>query len=214
MALDFPANPTNGQTFGTYIYDSSIPGWRNVNSSEGIGLQFKSGLVPITPTSINVSSGSASVASDGTISLNSGDAIINGVFTSAYRNYKIMFTANGFSGNGNWGAIFAVRFAAGGVANGSSNYTHSTWYTQSGVNGNLNGTGTGTSWMWLGYAKDAVFEVFQPAVANTGAELAFTGNYNHTYMLAQGGYNANAVFDGIQFANNVYNATVRIYGYN
>lgn len=214
MALDFPANPTNGQTFGNYIYDASIPGWRNVNSGEGLGLQLKSGLVPIIPTSINVSSGSASVSSTGVISLNSGDAIINGIFTSAYRNYKIMFSANSFSGNGNWGAIFAVRFASGGVTNGSSNYTHTTWYTQSGVNGNLNGTGTGTNWMWLGYAKDAVFEVFQPAVASTGAQIAFTGNYNHTYMLAQGGYNANAAFDGIQFANNVYDATVRIYGYN
>ena len=29
MALDFPSNPVNGQIYGTYTYDSSVPGWRS-----------------------------------------------------------------------------------------------------------------------------------------------------------------------------------------
>lgn len=28
MAIDFPSSPTNGQIFGNYTYDSTIPGWR------------------------------------------------------------------------------------------------------------------------------------------------------------------------------------------
>lgn len=29
MALDFPSSPTNGQSFGAFTYDSSLPGWRS-----------------------------------------------------------------------------------------------------------------------------------------------------------------------------------------
>lgn len=214
MALDFPANPTNGQTFGQYIYDTSIPGWRNVNSSEGLGLQLKSGLIPVFPTSINLTSGSASVNSAGVITLTScGDAILNGIFTSAYKNYRIVMNQP-FSGNGNTSATIYFRFSTGGTTNGSSSYTYSTWYTQGGTSAVLNGTGTGTNWGVLGYAKDAVFEVAQPMDASTGTQLSFAGTYNQTLMIGQAGLNSNVAVDGIQFANNFYTGTVRVYAYN
>jgi hypothetical protein len=68
--------------------------------------------------------------------------------------------------------------------------------------------------MFLGYHKDFVLEVFQPANASTGTMLSFTGMYNHTLMLGMGGYNANTAFDGLQFANNFYSGTIQVYGYN
>jgi hypothetical protein len=36
MALDFPTNPTNGQVFGTFYYDSSITAWRNLGSKNAL----------------------------------------------------------------------------------------------------------------------------------------------------------------------------------
>lgn len=53
----------------------------------------KSGLVPIIPTSISVNSGSASVASDGTINFSGGvtNLRINGCFSSSYKYYRLMF---------------------------------------------------------------------------------------------------------------------------
>ena len=93
MALDFPGSPTNGQVFSNYIYDTALPGWRNINTSQGVALQYASGLVPIIPSSVSVSSGSATVASDGTISFSGGVAnlTINGCFSSAYKYYRVMF---------------------------------------------------------------------------------------------------------------------------
>jgi hypothetical protein len=36
MALDFPTNPTNGQVYDTFYYDSSITAWRNLGSKNAL----------------------------------------------------------------------------------------------------------------------------------------------------------------------------------
>ena len=236
MALDFPLNPTIGQVFQNYVWNGTA--WTGIGSANNLGVQVaaiqaldvtqntrltsletanattnRSGLVPIVPTSISTSSGSASFNSTtGLITLSGcGDAILNGIFTSTYKNYKIIFNSTG-SGNTNYGSIFAFRYSSGGVTNSSSNYSYTTWYTQSGANGNLNG-GTSSAWMWSGYGKDVILEVGQPADSSTGTQMSFAGTYNNTLMLGQCGYNANAAFDGIQFANNLYTGTIQVYGY-
>lgn len=33
MALDFPSNPTNGQVFNQYVYNSAIGAWKNYNDN-------------------------------------------------------------------------------------------------------------------------------------------------------------------------------------
>lgn len=215
-----PSNPVAGDSWfntndGTmYIYynDGNTSQWTEHRSQIA---KSQVGMVPIVPTSVTLSSGTASVAQDGTVTItNSGDAIINGIFTSAYKNYKMIVGITGNSGNGNIGNIHAMRFSSGGVANSSSNYTYTNSYTQTTSLTNLNGTGTGTNWMWGIYWKDAIFEILQPAVAGTGAQMFYHGAYNQTLMFGQAGYNAAASFDGIQFANNFYNMTVKVYGYN
>lgn len=180
-----------------------------------VGTSLSPGLTPLIPTSVTASSGSGSFNSTtGLITLSScGDAVINGVFSSAYKNYKIIFNSTG-SGNTNYASTFAFRFSSGGSPNGSSNYTYTNWYTQSGSNGNGASSGTATNWIFAGYGKEVILEIVNPADASTGTQMSFTGLYNHTLMIGQAGYNANAAFDGIQFANNFYSGTIRIYGYN
>lgn len=174
-----------------------------------------SGLVPIIPTSISNTSGTASFNSTtGLVTLSGvGDLMLNGVFTSAYKNYKIMFHASG-SANTNYGSILAIAFCSGGTKNNTNNYTYTNMYTQTGSVGGGAGTGTGTNWIFLGYHKDFTLEVTQPANASTGTMASFSGTYNHTLMMGAGGFNANAAFDGIQFANNFYSGTMQVYGYN
>lgn len=257
MPLDFPASPTNGQAYESYVYDSATSAWRSkggavaatyvsdtapsgavkgdmwYRSSDGTTYVYvvdadtsqwveirseiafsKVGLVPIVPTSVTLSSGTASVAANGAVTISSsGDAVINGIFSSAYRNYRIIFNG-ALTGNGAWGSIFAMRFSSGGTTNSSSNYTYTAWYSQSGTNGNQNGTGTLTNWMWSVYAKDLILEVYSPADASTGTQMGVQGFYNNTAMFGQAGYNGNTAFDGIQFANNFYSGTVKVYGYN
>lgn len=99
MALSFPSNPVNGQVYSRYIYDSSISAWRNVNNSEGIGLQYQSGLVPVVPSSISVNAGTGSVSVDGLISVTGASSLtINGCFSSAYSNYYVIAAFTSASG--------------------------------------------------------------------------------------------------------------------
>ena len=142
MALDFPASPTNGQLFGGYIYDTALPGWRNVNTSEGIGLQYSSGLVPIVPSSISVSGGTATVASDGTVSFTSCTGInVNGIFSSTFKNY-VMVCESETTGSAcdiygqlvtSGGTALSSGYVGGRIGVSNTGSTASNWQGASGV---------------------------------------------------------------------------------
>jgi microcystin-dependent protein len=60
----------------------------------GTGTTTGSGLIPIVPTSVTLSSGTATVSALGNITFTGANtATINGVFSSAYNNYKIIITS-------------------------------------------------------------------------------------------------------------------------
>lgn len=221
MAIDFPANPTNGQTFMQYIYDTSIPGWRNVNSSEGIGLQFKSGLIPVIPTSIAVGSGTAVTNSGGMVTFSGVSSVsLNGVFTSTYNNYRIMLRC----GNGNLGAATYFRLRSAGADRSNSNYYYGGYMSREG--------GTLTAWsgnsstvfdvnrLWNGdQGTTSAMEVFNPVDATKATGFSSTSWSND----ASGGF-GNA-FEGLHSINNtndgfslwlssgVFSGTVSVYGY-
>lgn len=210
MALDFPANPTNGQTFGNYIYDASIPGWRNVNSGEGVGLQFKSGLVPVTPTSVNVTSGTATVDSTGLITVSSASDIkLNGIFSSGYRHYEIRYArpdSNSTSAN------VYIRFTTGGTDNSVSNYIYSGFYVQTSGYGAWPYSGA-ANWAQIGYWENAVLRIFNPNLPQATSGT-WDVSYGQTRGIGQLGFTGATAFDGIQFSNNYYSGTFRVYGYN
>lgn len=218
MALDFPANPTNGQTFGSYIYDSSIPGWRNVNSSEGIGLQFKSGLVPVVPTSVNVTGGAATVSANGLVTMTNATGIsLNGVFTSAYKNYRMMIevqTASAVPGGD-------VRLRAAGT-DVTSNYS---WFGYRAINwagaAGLNGTTSGSSWaMWDTYSGASVCaatqDIFRPGEAvptkMIGSGYHISNSLGASYY--SGHHGSSTAYDGLTYATSVaVTGTFQILGY-
>ena len=113
-----PSAPTNGdEWFNTndgnlYVYYTDVDGsqWVQVKSdatlSSTLGNRVTSleatptGLVDITPTSVTVNSGSASVSSTGTISFTGATNVsVNGVFSSAYQNYRILINPTTSSAN-------------------------------------------------------------------------------------------------------------------
>ena len=62
MALDFPSNPTNGQIYGDYFYDSSIGAWLAQGSTNNVGTQI-AGLQAKFPVSVaNGGTGATTVA--------------------------------------------------------------------------------------------------------------------------------------------------------
>ncbi len=98
MPIDFPANPTNGMVYGNYIYDSSITAWRNVNTDAGIGTLNAMGLKNVVPTSVVVGSGSATINSNGTITLTNVSSVsVNNCFGSVYEKYRINYKLSGNS---------------------------------------------------------------------------------------------------------------------
>lgn len=89
-AIDFPASPTNGQVYAGWVYDSSLPGWRNVNSPTGASAITSMGLKNVVPTSVTVGSGSATINANGFVTFTGASSIsLNGVFSSTYTNYMV-----------------------------------------------------------------------------------------------------------------------------
>lgn len=218
MALDFPASPTNGQTFGQYIYDTSIPGWRNVNSSEGIGLQFKSGLIPVVPTSISVGSGSGTVSANGLVFINGATSVqLNGVFTDTYKRYKIVLS--GYSSSSEW---LNIRYVTGTSPNSSGNYYFAGGYVNtSGIA--FQTSGAPSTYGRSGYAAGDGFmsELDVVGVRETDRYARTSARHDYGTLAATiygTTYIVNATtFDGIQFFHATganLNMNVQIYAYN
>lgn len=166
------------------------------------------GLIKIVPTSIvKGSSGSASVDVSGTITLSGTEnVLLNGVFSSAYQNYKLIVTGN---------ATYNLRFSLTGSVNTSSygysshymdwNGSTGSWYLNSGTNsGGIFG------------AANASIDIFNPALAVNTSWIGLSGT-GSTNAYFGGLHNVATAYDGIQIANNsggAMNATIRIYGYN
>lgn len=219
MALDFPANPTNGQTFGNYIYDTTIPGWRNVNSGEGVGLQFKSGLIPITPTSISVGSGSASVNSSGLVAFSGATSIsLNGVFGASYKNYKMMLVIKGTTNDS-----LAFRLRTGTSDSASNNYSFGGWAVSRAA---ATGTPSGAdiSWAYLGgvhssgYHGGREVNLFNPYDTSWWTNYTSLGSDSTQLGLnvVAGMFTQTTQFDGMSvftFSGNL-TGSVQIYGYN
>lgn len=78
------------------------------------------GLVPIIPSSVTVSAGTASVSSDGIITVSAGATIaINSVFSAAYRDYKVVLDGATTLNPSEW---TAMRLRSGGVDDSSASY--------------------------------------------------------------------------------------------
>jgi hypothetical protein len=112
-----PGNPvvgdswfnTNDGTMYIYFNDGNTSQWVEHRSEIA---RSQVGLVPIVPTSVSVGSGSASVNAAGLATFTGATHVtLNGVFSSAYAGYKIMFgtTANSATGTATY------RFAQGGT---------------------------------------------------------------------------------------------------
>lgn len=172
------------------------------------------GLAIVTPTSV---SGSGVSSSNGAITLTAATApIINGVFTSAYENYKIVFS----NVSGSTSQLFSLRMSSGGTpASGATDYAYSLIQSASaGAWLNLDFS-SGTSLIALGYkvngGKSAVnIEAYAPALS-VATEFTASGVYLGTPFVGGGFHNVASAYDGFAVipASGNITATVRVYGY-
>lgn len=178
------------------------------------------GMISIVPTSVTVSSGSASVSSDGEVTFSGvGILIINGVFTSKFRKYlvvadEILLTSAEY---------VHMRFTSGGTWYAGSNSNYSTGLKQTtGVAGHLS-YGVGVSHITLGYCQIPFlshFEIraYDPSVLNKSSDVIYDSLYGSgvvTRVFGAGNVQENTSFDGIALYHGAtsFSGKVRVYGF-
>ena len=186
----------------------------------GTGVATGAGLVPVIPTSVAVGSGTGSVNAAGLITFTGASSIsFNGVFTSAYRNYKVLVHAQSNTGYND--TTFRFRIAG---TDRTVNYWSWGWRANS-ASGALVGANN-TTGMYTGMTVSLqntfatwTADIIAPAIvtASTVTSLA-TGFDSAALVQASMGLfmNESVAYDGgtiISNANN-FTGTLKIYGYN
>lgn len=193
----------------TQYYDGAA--WQSVGLS---------GLVPIVPTSVAVTGAgsSATVNAAGQVTFTScATLLLNGVFTSAYRNYRIIF-----EGTNTTTVAVAMRLSTGGTPNTTSNYNHERVV--------FNGTAVAAARVSSATSFTEFFnnvnstqgdnnsiDIFNPQVtANTGFNtLGYSTAVGGYLQIIGGHFAATTSFDGIQLipASGASSGTISVYGY-
>lgn len=267
-AMDFPANPTNGQVYLNYIYNTAkgawlakplTPGqaqpsataptspsngdqWYNTNdgnlyvyyndgdTSQWVQIKsdatlsstlgnrvttletYPSGLVPIVPTSVTVGSGTGSANSLGTVTFSGVSTLqLNGVFSSAYKHYKIKIEAQGSVGD-----FMFARMTTAGTPNTSANYIYQLMVYQTNASGGYY-SGSDTQ-VRLGYQPankhHKELEISNPYQTDS-LMATWVAGYGQTYNAGVLNFGATTSFDGIQIydASGTLTGTMTVYGY-
>jgi hypothetical protein len=205
---------------GQYAYlesDNSTSFW---NGSAWQSVGTTPGLIPIAPTSVGKTgaSSTATASTNGQVTFALCETLtLNGVFTSAYSNYRIIW-----AGLASAGAVLLARLAVAGTANSNATYNYQavvgsstsvtgfrgTSDTKWNVNNNISTAGT----------DSASIDIFNPqATKNTSFTNLGFSTASGSYIQMQSGYfTTTTSFDGIQFLPDSGNisGTVSVYGYN
>jgi hypothetical protein len=175
-------------------------------------------LIPVVPTSVAVGSGSASVASNGTVTFTGCSSIsVNGCFTTSFTSYNIIYNAITIGGT----ASIKVRLRASGTDNSSGNYANASSRVPfaTGALANFTNSATGTEFYIGDNDTDGKtgykITICNPMTADK-TNATFQGT-SQTYRF-EGGMNmtVTTAYDGISFIPNGYTitGTILIAGYN
>jgi hypothetical protein len=201
-----------------YTYDGNTYQWVEHRSQIA---KSQVGLVPITPASLSVASGTATVDSSGLVTFTSATSVsLNGVFSASYANYLFKFDYVTSSSTAN-----TIRLRSGTTDDSSSNYAVGRTYQVDNAGG-FQHTGLGGGWgttPTTAQKFECDMYLFKPfvAVQTHGYHI---GSVSAT--VSSGSTLANQVgkqihqlatsYDGITLLPNAGNftGTAKIYGYN
>lgn len=220
MPLDFPANPTNGQTYDNYLYDSSITAWRNVNSETGVVALNGMGLRTVVPTSVVVGSGSATTNANGVVTFTGASSVsLNGVFTSTYKNYRVLYRY--YQATGTY-VNMTMRVRASGTDLSTTSYAYAGFGSYSSGLSNVYTGGAGGPLVVESYAtveSSAQMEFTNPQVSGIvttfqTAANGHNGGGNDARFLYGVVQNTNS-YDGLSciLSAGTGDGTIQVYGY-
>lgn len=189
----------------------------------GTGVATGAGLVPVIPTSVSVGSGTASVAADGTITFsNASNFSVDGVFTTTYRNYRILMTRI----TANSAAQILARFRSGGSTLTTTTYFTAAAYQLANATSGVYSGFNGISWTELAPATvetgwtSITWDIFQPGISDTHTSSLFASTGYSTAIQNRNGavmYNVVSAINGFHLYPNIatnISGIVKIYGYN
>ncbi len=198
----------------------------NILSSSGsVALDSEVGLIPITPTSISTTGGSAtsSISATGAVSFASASAInLNGCFSSTYESYKVIIKITASQDQ----VISTFARLRSGTTDTSTNYKSfifsplaDNYTTGTSV------TGTSTTGLIVGFRHSSTgnsvssFDLHYPQLEN---QTHIQGNYNSTgtTTLGNAGLIIGMLNDTVQYssisffmATGVMTGNICVYGY-
>jgi hypothetical protein len=173
----------------------------------------------IVPTSVAVGSGSGSVGTSGAVTFSGASSIsLNGCFSSAYDNYKILLELTGSTNN-----VATMRMRVGGVDNSSANYWNNRVYGQATSVTSQGPTSADTSFSAVGEFDAGIntcnYDIFSPFKTQVTSiqgvtQFRYTGFYQHSH-LKTGQTTVTTSYDGFTLIVNTgtMSGTVRVYGY-
>lgn len=177
------------------------------------------GMKLVVPTSVTVGSGSGSVSTQGAVTFSGASSVsLNGCFTSAYDNYKIVFT-KAYSSTA--GAV-RTRLRASGTDNTTASSYVRRGFGSDVPSGLYNQTEATTSWYCFNATTSSTsysfqtMEIYNPFLATetqmTSTQLERNGD---TGSMQIAYHNQTTSYDGITFfSTSSYNltGTIRVYG--
>lgn len=208
------ASPTDGMV--SYLKDSDMVEIYNGSA----WTRYGGGFVPVSPSSVAVAGGTASANALGVVQFTGATTSlsINGVFTSAHENYRVVFRADTAStvGSATW-----VRLRAGAADDVGTNYGRNGYFQQ--------GTSAVTAFgaitadkLELAYNEDnsnvLILDVFRPQLTTRTVGTFQSRGYSAAPLVSNGAfinYSVNA-YDGISFiaSAGTFTGKLQVFGYN
>lgn len=183
----------------------------------------KAGLVPVVPSTISVSGGTATANSLAVISFDSVTSLsLNNCFSAAYRNYKVIIKLQGQSGTGGY---VAFRFRSGGSDFSGASYHSSGMFARPSSGSGALGGSSQSYFPALEYVAMndwtlvANMDIFDPFLTDQTSITDLMWNYDGTGPYASfrnGMVYSTSQYDGfsiIPTGNGVLSGTVQILGY-
>ena len=221
-----PSGPVQGDMWfntgdgTTYVWfnDGDTAQWVELRSQIATS---QVGLVPVTPASVAIGSGTSTVNANGSVTFSAASSVsLNGIFTAAYKNYKIIISGGMFTSVD--GAVIGLRFRASGTSH-ATNYYFNGLYQQgpstSGISTGSNQTQWNMTNAYTNLYNVCDMDVYQPFdVQKTLYKGTFQsyGTSGGLFVTHTGLHDQSVSYDGftITMSTGVVSGTVKVYGYN
>lgn len=180
------------------------------------------GLVPMVPTGISQSGGSASYDSTTGLITFTGSTVlrVDGVFNSTYSKYRIVFNARNVGATGNYS--IQARFSAA-TTTSNVNYDNATVGFLASTSSSQHLGGLNLTQIYFARNWDSGVEVMttmdigNPAIAQnttwTGTSISSYPS-DLQYIISGGVHRVATAYDGFYWSSNNSTGTMKIYGYN